>query len=59
MENKKVKVFAPGTVANMGCGFDVMGMALDGVGDVLEVSFSEGYGLDICNESGVELPSDL
>ena len=40
MENKKVKVFAPGTVANMGCGFDVMGMALDGVGDVLEVSFS-------------------
>ena len=59
MENKKVKVFAPGTVANMGCGFDVMGMALDGVGDVLEVSFSEGDGLEICNESGVELPSDL
>lgn len=42
MENKKVKVFAPGTVANMGCGFDVMGMALDGVGDVLEVSFPKG-----------------
>ena len=28
-----IKVFAPGTVANLGCGFDVMGLTLDGVGD--------------------------
>ena len=34
---KHIKVFAPGTVANLGCGFDVMGLTLDGVGDVLEV----------------------
>ena len=32
-----IKVFAPGTVANLGCGFDVMGLTLDGVGDLLEV----------------------
>lgn len=38
---KHIKVFAPGTVANLGCGFDVMGLTLDGVGDVLEVGVAE------------------
>ena len=37
---KKVKAFAPATVANMGCGFDIMGMALNGVGDVVSVEVS-------------------
>lgn len=54
--NRKIKVFAPATVANMGCGFDVMGMALEMVGDVLEVSVSAGFGLQIDNQSGVVLP---
>ena len=35
---KYIRVFAPGTVANLGCGFDVMGLTLDGVGDLLEKS---------------------
>ena len=39
----RVRVFAPATVANMGCGFDIMGMTLDGVGDVLSVE------ADLCN----------
>lgn len=56
---KNVRVFAPGTVANMGCGFDVMGMALNGAGDILSVSVSEGDGLTIENRSDVELPSDI
>ena len=56
---KNVRVFAPGTVANMGCGFDVMGMTLNGVGDIVSVSVSEGDGLSIENRSEVELPSDL
>ena len=40
-----IKVFAPGTVANLGCGFDVMGLTLDGVGDLLEVGIEEGAGV--------------
>lgn len=56
---KKIKVFAPASVANMGCGFDVMGMALEGVGDEMEVGIEEGYGLTIINESGVKLPADI
>ena len=26
---KEIRVFAPATVSNVGCGFDVMGFALD------------------------------
>ena len=55
----KVRAFAPGTVANMGCGFDVMGMTLDGVGDVVSVEVSEGDGLEIENRTEVELPDDI
>lgn len=59
MENRTIKVFAPASTANLGCGFDVMGMALDGVGDVLRMSVGDGDSLVINNESGVELPSDI
>lgn len=56
---KSIRVFAPGTVANMGCGFDIMGMTLDGVGDVLRVCIEDGDSLEIVNKSGVVLPEDL
>lgn len=57
---KHIKVFAPGTVANLGCGFDVMGLTLDGVGDVLEVGVEEhAEGFGISNRSGRELPEDI
>lgn len=54
-----IKVFAPMTVANLGCGFDVIGMALDGTGDVLEVAIGEGAEITIENKSEVSLPSDI
>lgn len=54
----KIKVFAPASIANMGCGFDVIGMALDEVGDVLEISIEDGDGLTIENETNVPLPAD-
>ncbi len=56
---KKVKAFAPATVANMGCGFDIMGMTLNGVGDVVSIEVSDGDELIINNVSGVELPDDI
>ncbi len=57
---KKIKVFAPASIANLGCGFDVMGMALDEVGDVLEMSLDEaGEGIAITNETDVPLPEDI
>ena len=57
---KKIKVFAPASIANLGCGFDIMGMALDEVGDVLEMSLDEeGSGISISNETDVPLPEDI
>ena len=57
---KKIKVFAPASIANLGCGFDIMGMALDEVGDVLEMTLDESAeGISIVNETPVPLPEDI
>ena len=57
---KKIKVFAPASIANLGCGFDVMGMALDEVGDVLEMTLDEeGSGISIVNDTDVPLPASI
>ena len=57
---KKVRVFAPASIANLGCGFDIMGMALDEVGDVLEMTLDEDAdGISIVNETNVPLPEDI
>jgi len=56
---KKVRVFAPASIANLGCGFDVIGLALDDVGDVIEIVQDEGDGLTITNASGIPLPEDI
>lgn len=37
MENKSIHVFAPATVANVACGFDIFGFALEEPGDELVV----------------------
>ena len=56
---KRIKVFAPASIANLGCGFDIMGLALDEVGDVLEMTLDEtAEGLTIINDTDVPLPAD-
>ncbi|MBL3654751.1 homoserine kinase [Fulvivirga sediminis] len=55
---EKIKVFAPATVANVGPGFDVLGLAIDGIGDELEVIKIDN-GIKINPISGFEdLPVD-
>ncbi|MCX6291685.1 MAG: homoserine kinase [Bacteroidetes bacterium] len=49
---KSVKVFAPATVANLGCGFDVMGLAIDVPGDELMLSFNKDKKLIIKKITG-------
>jgi homoserine kinase len=34
---KKIKVFSPATIANVGPGYDILGLALEGVGEHLEM----------------------
>ncbi|MEX2335904.1 MAG: homoserine kinase [Fulvivirga sp.] len=58
MENK-IKVFAPATVANVGPGFDIFGLALEGIGDELEVTLTEGDEIRIHKIEGYDdLPTD-
>ena len=52
--DKSVKVFAPATVANVGPGYDVMGLALEYIGDVIEMKLVAG------KEISIQMPdSDL
>jgi homoserine kinase len=50
-----VTAFAPATVSNVACGFDVLGFALDEPGDQVTASFTAGGGVqitDILNDGG-------
>jgi homoserine kinase len=49
---KVVKAFAPATVANLACGFDVLGLALDTIGDTVEIRASDGHGIKIIAVEG-------
>ena len=40
--NKTVKVFSPATIGNIGPGFDVLGLAVKGMGDIIEVWKTSG-----------------
>ena len=49
---KQLKVFAPATVANVACGFDVLGFAVDAPGDVITLTLKEKHGIVIKKISG-------
>ncbi len=51
-EKKEVRVFAPATVANVACGYDVLGFAIDAPGDEVVVRHSEEPGLRITQITG-------
>jgi homoserine kinase len=42
-----ISVYAPGSVSNVGCGFDVMGFALDEPGDIVIAAPQEAAGVSI------------
>lgn len=55
-----IKVFAPATVANVSCGFDVLGFAVDNPGDEVLLRLSDKKGVRITSIAGDEgrLPKD-
>ena len=55
---KKVTVSSPATVANMVCGFDILGFAVNSPSDVLSVALTEEPGVHIINEDEYDLPTD-
>lgn len=49
-----IKAFAPATVANVACGFDIFGFALDQPGDTVEIWKREQSGIVIAEITGDE-----
>lgn len=53
-----VTVHAPGTVANLVCGFDVLGMCLNEPNDVMHVTLLNERKITITSSDGYPLPTD-
>lgn len=51
-----IKIFSPATVANVSCGFDVLGFCLDSVGDEMVIKKTSSKGITISKIEGYDLP---
>mgnify|MGYP000403904580 FL=1 len=54
-----LKIFAPATVANVSCGFDSLGFAVDAVGDEMTFTKTTEKGVKITNITGADLPYNV
>jgi len=52
----ELKIFAPATIANVSCGFDVLGLAIDTVGDEMTIRKVSQKGVKITKITGQDLP---
>lgn len=52
----EIKIFSPATVANVACGFDVLGFCLDSVGDEMVIRKIAKKGIYITKIEGFDLP---
>ena len=57
-QNKVVKIHSPATVANMVCGFDVLGFAVKEPYDEKQIRFSDQPGITIINDDEYNLPTE-
>ena len=53
---KEIKIFAPATIANISCGFDVLGCCLDTIGDEMIIRKTPEKGVKITKIVGMNLP---
>lgn len=54
----EIKIFCPATIANLSCGFDVLGVCLDHVGDEMIIRKTKNKGVKIKQIIGADLPLD-
>jgi homoserine kinase len=55
---EKVRIKSPGTVANLVCGFDILGLALNDPFDIMEVKLLNEPKVIISNRDDFNLPTD-
>lgn len=53
---ESIKVFCPATVANLSCGFDVLGLCLEAIGDEIIIHKTQEKGIRIVKITGADLP---
>lgn len=53
---ESIKIFCPATIANLSCGFDVLGACLESIGDEMIVTKSINKGIRIIDIIGADLP---
>ena len=53
-----INIFAPASVANVSCGFDVLGFCLDTIGDIMKVSKTKTKGISVGTLKGQKIPID-
>ena len=56
---KNLKIFSPATVANVSCGFDVLGFCLDGIGDIMIFEKTQNQGITIEHIDEFGLSTDI
>ncbi len=54
--SKKIKIFSPATVANVACGFDVLGFALNNPGDEISIELNDSGKIVLADETPYGLP---
>lgn len=54
-----IKIFSPATVANVSCGYDVLGFCLDTIGDEMVIHKTSKKGVRITKIEGAELPFEI
>ncbi len=59
MNKDSIKIFCPATIANISCGFDVLGLALSAIGDEMVIKKVPTPGLTITKISGLNLPKEI
>ena len=55
----EIKLFSPATVANVSCGFDVLGFCLDSIGDEMVIRKTVEKGIRITKIEGYDLPFEV
>ena len=55
---EEIRIFAPATVANLSCGFDVLGCCLDNVGDEMLIRKNDLQEVRITKITGQDLPME-
>ncbi len=56
---ESIRVFSPGSITNLSCGYDILGMCLESRGDEITVSKTGKKGVTIKSISGFDLTKDI